>query len=514
MPPEPGCRGPVTNIPITVLEQLNKHAEEPLRHSSSPAPSIERQSAQDIRSDQERTPSGGHLSPMTVDTQSDVLPWSLTPTPLVDEELPPDSSPEPSVHGRRARTSTRMSSPNEKPNQSAFITFQHTSKRTWKEGQAEYPEYDSQRLKRQRGGQVAERKHPSSSILSNASKSHQIPTVQPDVRLRAPKSGSPIHEPATAAAVQDSPQFIRNHTPASMNFTGAGSFPSSTLDRLGTLSNPSKHDWRSHSEVSDGLHQESLSPSLSMSALKLVEEPRDNSKHHKVSLLELLERYGSRTVPTMTAGLRDLGRSDNDNCSKRRALHKTPSLTAEEAVLDAHSSFNTTSRNSAQRSSTPGSHSLSKIGWSLEHAQGNNLGHLSVSGSSFTENATRLHSLSSLTAPDSSLSKRTLKPNWPEHSTSLEETAIAAATEAVVQQTSAKNATAAADKGEEGEEDHNNENKAWWEDEHTPMKDYVRSYLKLRSVQGQLGSVDDDHEQNPGRIRPIQTQLSILSWEL
>ena len=520
MPPEPGCRGPVTNIPTTVLKQLNKHAEKPLRRSPSPAPSVKKQTAHDTRSAQEETPSGYHSSQMTVDTQSDVLPWSLTPSPLVDGELPPDSSPEPSVHGRRARTSTRMSSPNKNPNRNASVISQHTLKRTWNEGQGEYPEHGSQRPKRKRRDQVEELERPSSSISpANASKSHQISTVKSDVQLRVPNSGLLIQEPATAATVQDSAHLIRNRTPASTNFTGTGSFSSSTLGRLGTLSNPSKHDCRTHNEGSDGL-QETASLSPPMSGLKMVGEPGDNPKRHKASPLELLERYGSRTVPTMSTELRDLKRSDTDSRSKRRTLQKIPSSTTEVAMLDAHSSFNTTSRNPSQGSSTPSPHCKSTVGLGLEHAKHSNLGHPLGSGSSLNENVTRPSSSSSLITLASSLSKRTPKTNRPEHSTSQEETAKAAATVAVIQQAStnkAAAAAAAADKEEEEEgeeEDHNNEIKAWWEDEHTPMKDYVRSYLKLRSVQGQLGSVDDDHQRDPGRIRPIQTQLNILSWEL
>ena len=111
LPPEPGQRGPVTNIPVPILADLNALAEK-----RANGPELEREEHVDSEgltpgsmSKQQEEPDLAAAESEGEDDASSIVIWPSTPPRLGRvERLPPDSSPEPSVvGGRNARQEER-----------------------------------------------------------------------------------------------------------------------------------------------------------------------------------------------------------------------------------------------------------------------------------------------------------------------------------------------------------------------------------------------------------------------
>ncbi|KAI9888041.1 MAG: hypothetical protein M1823_000162 [Watsoniomyces obsoletus] len=111
IPPEPGARGPVANVPIVVLQELSKWAERPLRNSQAASEPGVQQPDADGRSGVGSDKSDHQKSNENSDYDSDELPWSSSPVyEEAVEELPPDSSAlGPAEDKNRAPPSTHRS---------------------------------------------------------------------------------------------------------------------------------------------------------------------------------------------------------------------------------------------------------------------------------------------------------------------------------------------------------------------------------------------------------------------
>ncbi|KAI9838746.1 MAG: hypothetical protein M1837_002344 [Sclerophora amabilis] len=51
---------------------------------------------------------------------------------------------------------------------------------------------------------------------------------------------------------------------------------------------------------------------------------------------------------------------------------------------------------------------------------------------------------------------------------------------------------------------------SWWRDKNTPVKEFSRDYAQLKSVHGQMGTVDD----RTGLLVPLKRELDVLKWRL
>ncbi|KAL9579122.1 MAG: hypothetical protein Q9212_005291 [Teloschistes hypoglaucus] len=87
LPPEPGRRGPVANIPISILEEFTRKVQ----HRAKQPSSIDDREASSPESD--RGASQGSESKDNEDSDSDApIPWGSSPVQDQRRELPPDSS--------------------------------------------------------------------------------------------------------------------------------------------------------------------------------------------------------------------------------------------------------------------------------------------------------------------------------------------------------------------------------------------------------------------------------------